>query len=161
MLQQPPNHASYHRSTLERDLIEGNTQSFNLSVSNPTAFENSSSNSSKSYQGRGQGQAWNRGREEERGQSGGGEGVSNPPSGGVGDSSRGGHYSGCLSKGRDVESPPNESTGDVGVESETENQAEKRKTFGGYDLNPREIYRKLSEHVIGQVKEREKEESVG
>lgn len=158
MLQQPPKHTSHHRSTLERDLIEGNTQRFKLSVSNPTVFENSSSNSSKPYQGEGQRQAWNRGREEEQKQIGGAEGFSNHPSGSVDDSSRGHQYSGDFSNGRDGESPPN---GDVGVESEGGIRAEKRKTFGGYDLNPREIYRKLSEHVIGQVEGRKKGESIG
>lgn len=150
-LQQPPKHVSYRRSTLERDLIDGNTQRFKLSASNPTAFANSSMNTP--YEGEGQRQAWNRGREEDRRQSGGAEGFPSPLSGCVNDSSRGHQYSGGFPNGRDGESPPN---GDVGVESEGGSRAEKRKTFGGYDLNPREIYRKLSEHVIGQVEGMEK-----
>ena len=151
-----------------------------MSVSNPTAVGNSSDGGgvgskrslgqepergpSAAWQDATEGaQAWNRGRERERGQNGGADGFRTPLGGGVDRSTRGQQFLGAFLKGGaggqregELGGAPNESIGDVGVGSESRSKVEPRTNVGGYELNPREIYRKLSEHVIGQV-ERKRE----
>lgn len=157
--------------TLELDLAEGNARAFKLTVSDPADAPLSAKRAHQGQTQRGtfsrqnaagatlqqqQQAAWNQ-QQHRQGYNSGGRDVQG--------NSRHQQYPGAFSKGGEGgqgvgsgagpgagDVPPTEAVGDGGARADGVYGTEKRRSNGRPDLLPREIYEKLSEHVIGQVR---------